>query len=380
MATRIMTNLRPRVGIHLKSFPIPSEAFVIEQARTLVDFEPEFLVRELLSTSTGFRVRAISSARRRRLFALLPGAWAFGGAGALQGFSLIHAHFGPNGVYGLPISQKLGIPLVVTFHGFDATVSRNELLFRSGLFGLQYMLRLSQLMDKGARFIAVSDFLHGKLLAMGMPGDKLVRHYIGVDLARFTPLPEAQRLPDIVCVGRLVAAKGIADLIEAFARIAVRFPDTRLRLVGAGKDRPAFERLVQERALQARVVFEGTMPHDQVAALVGRCAISVLASKTGSDGWQEAFGLASIEAAAAGLPVVVTRHGGLPETVVEGVTGLVVPEGGVDELADVLSQLLDSDSLRSRMGIAARRHVEKNFNLILQTQELERIYRGVLKK
>jgi glycosyltransferase involved in cell wall biosynthesis len=368
----------PRVGIHLKAFPIPSEAFVIEQARTLTEFTPEFLVRELLSPDSGFPVHALASKWRRRLFALLPGAWAFGGAEALRGLRLLHSHFGPNGVYGLSISEKLDIPLIVTFHGFDATVNRRELLLHGGVFGRKYLLGLPRLKARGAKFIAVSDFLQGKLAAMGMPQDKVVRHYIGVDLARFTPLAPESRRPDIVCVGRLVAAKGIADLIEAFALIAARFPETRLRLVGQGSGRAAFERLAQERGLQDRVVFEGTMPHAQVAELVRRCAVSVLASKTGQDGWQEAFGLASIEAAAAGLPVVVTRHGGLPETVVDGVTGLIVPEGGVAQLANALAQLLRDEALRTRMGTEARCHVEQNFNLSLQTRKLERIYTEVL--
>lgn len=367
-----------RVGIHLKAFPIPSEAFVIEQARTLTEFTPEFLVRDLLSPDTGFAVHALAQKWRRRLFAVCPGAWAYGGVEALRSLSLLHAHFGPNGVYGLSISEKLKIPLVVTFHGFDATVNHRELLLQGGMFGRKYLLGLPRLKARGAKFIAVSDFLQGKLAEMGMPQNKVVRHYIGVDLARFTPLAAGLRRPDIVCVGRLVAAKGIADLIEAFALISKRFPDTRLRLVGQGSDRAMFERLAFERGLQDRVVFEGTMPHAQVAELVRHCAVSVLASKTGQDGWQEAFGLASIEAAAAGLPVVVTRHGGLPETVSEGVTGMVVPEGGVAELADALAQLLQDDGLRTRMGDEARRHVEKNFNLSLQTRKLERIYTEVL--
>jgi glycosyltransferase involved in cell wall biosynthesis len=78
------------------------------------------------------------------------------------------------------------------------------------------------------------------------------------------------------------------------------------------------------------------------------------------------------------LPVVVTRHGGLPETVVDGVTGLIVPEGGVAQLANALAQLLRDEALRTRMGTEARCHVEQNFNLSLQTRKLERIYTEVL--
>lgn len=378
MAALLNGTARRSVGIHLRAFPLPSEAFVLEQARTLTEFSPRFLVRELLSLNTGFPVRAIDSKWRRRLFALQPGAWAFGGRGALRDLTLIHAHFGPNGVYGLPLSEAVDIPLVVTFHGFDATVNQREMALHRGVFGLKYLLGLPRLKQKGARFIAVSDFLLGKLREMGMPEHKLVRHYVGVDLQRFKPLAQEQRRLDIVCVGRLVAAKGIGELIDAFAQIAVRFPDTRLRLVGDGQDRAGFERQVAERGLAGRVVFEGAMAHGRVAEVVRGCAVGVLASKTGRGGAQESFGLASIEAAAAGLPVVVTRHGGLPETVIEGESGLVVQEANVSELADALAQLLRDDGLRHRMGQAARLHVEQQFDLSLQTQRLEQIYKGVL--
>lgn len=367
-----------RVGIHLRAFPIASEAFVVEQARTLTSFCPEFLVRELLRRDSGQAVRAIDSRWQRRLFALAPGAWAYGGRQALTGLDLIHAHFGPNGVYALPISEALGIPLVVTFHGFDATVGRREMALNRGVFGLKYVLGLPRLKRRGARFLAVSDFLLGKLHEMGMPEDRCVRHYVGVDPERFSPLAAEQRSRDIVCVGRLVVTKGIGDLIEAFAQIAPRVPDTRLRLVGDGAGRAQFEQLVAERGLQSRVIFEGAQPHQRVAEMVREGAVSVLASRTGLDGSQESFGLASIEAAAAGLPVIVTRHGGLPETVVEGTTGLVIPEAQPGLLADALLQLLRDEALRTRMGEAGRRHVEQKFNLALQTQALEQIYHEVL--
>lgn len=367
------------VGIHLRAFPIASEAFVVEQARTLTRYCPEFLVRELLRSDTGHEVRAIAPRWRRRLFALAPGPWAYGGRQALRGLDLIHAHFGPNGVYALPLSDALGIPLVVTFHGFDATVGRREMALHRGAFGLKYVLGLPRLKQRGARFLAVSDFLLGKLRDMGMPEERCVRHYVGVDLQRFRPVAAEQRSRDIVCVGRLVATKGIGDLIEAFAQIAPRVPDTRLRLIGEGRDRLQFERLVAELGLQSRVVFEGAQPHQRVAELVREGAVSVLASRTGLDGSQESFGLASIEAAAAGLPVIVTRHGGLPETVLEGSTGLVIPEADVPALADALIQLLRDDVLRARMGDAGRRYVEQKFNLALQTQALEEIYDEVLK-
>jgi colanic acid/amylovoran biosynthesis glycosyltransferase len=366
-----------RVGIHLRSFPVASEAFVMEQARTLTRFDPVLLVRQQTAPCT-LPIRALSDAShggwRRRLFALAPGAWAFGGPQALKDLDLLHAHFGPNGAYALPMARRLGLPLVTTFHGFDATVDRRNLLTEHGLYGLRFVVSLPRLRREGRLFLAVSDFLRDRLLALGFPERRVRRHYIGVDIDRFVPLPLEQRRPDIVCVARLTHAKGVGDLIRAFARVAARHPNCRLRLVGAGPQRAAFEQLCSELEVQRQVVFEGTMPHERVAALLRRCSVGVLASRRGRDGWQEAFGLAAIEAAAAGLPVLVTRNGGLPEAVEQDRTGAVVDEGDVAAMADCLDQWLSQPTMAERMGAAGRRRVQQRFSLRVQTTILEEHY------
>lgn len=377
-------NAQLNVGIHVNAFPIPSEAFVIEQARTLTSFHPVFLVRQQLREDVSLDCRPIQLGNRgklkKRVFALFPGAWAWGGMQSIGRLSLMHAHFGPNGVYALPIARELRVPLVVTFHGFDATVSRYSLLTKSGLFGIRYLAGMGRLQREGARFIAVSKFLQERLIGLGFPPDRIRQHYIGVDPQRFTPLPAAERSLDIVCVGRLMEAKGIGDLIQAFSRIARAFPESRLRLIGDGPDRQKFVSLAADCKLSDRVRFEGVMPHTDVAELVRRCAVSVLVSKRGANAWEEAFGLASIEAAAAGLPVVVSTNGGLPETVLHGETGFVVTEGDINGIADALTRLLSDAAMREQMGRAGRARVLQDFNLPRQTQLLEDIYLEAIQK
>jgi colanic acid/amylovoran biosynthesis glycosyltransferase len=366
-----------RVGIHVNSYPLPSEAFVIEQARALSRFKPVMFVRRQNRSVDEIECHAIAAGvhgLRRKVFALKPGVWAWGGPQAFADIGLIHAHFGPNGVYALPLSKAMKIPLVVTFHGFDATVRASDHFWHGGVFGLRYLLGLPALKRRATRVIAVSQFIESRLLTMGFPESSIRQHYIGVDPARFIPIAAHARSLDIVCVGRLTAAKGIEELIRAFAKIAPCFPESRLRLIGEGAERRAYEDLVGILKINGRVVFEGTMAHERVAAIVSRCAVSVLASKTGANGWQEAFGLASIEAAAAGLPSIVSRNGGLTETVEDGVTGLVIGESNVDELADALSTLLSDESLRERLGTAGRQRVLKQFDLNKQTAKLEDIY------
>ena len=365
------------IGIHVNVFPVPSEAFVIEQARALCRFKPVLMVRRKTCPVEGFECYEIPQSFfnwRRKGFALKPGIWAWKDNKSIYGLELIHAHFGPNGVYATPIAKALKVPLVVTFHGFDATVRSGSFFKDFGINGIQYLLGLPNLKRSAIRVIAVSQFIEARLAEMGFSKESITQHYIGVDTSRFMPLAAGDRSLDVVCVARLMAAKGIYELIMAFYKISKIFPESKLRLIGEGPQRKQYQQLVMDLSLTARVIFEGAMSHEQVAGIVRSCAVSVLASKTGKDGWQEAFGLASVEAAAAGLPVVVTNCGGLAETVVDGVTGIVIAQRSVDELVDALTILLTDADLRLRLGSAGRQRVIDKFDLHKQTSKLEDIY------
>ncbi|WP_293935304.1 glycosyltransferase [Iodobacter sp.] len=369
-----------KVGIHLNAFPLASEVFITEQARTMREFEPHFFVRQQLAEAANFKVlpiqRNAEGSLRKKLFALFPGKWAWGEK--LADLNLIHAHFGTNGVYALPIAKALDIPLIVTFHGYDATVSRLQLMRHGGVSGMMYALNRHRLVGAADKIIVVSEFLKKKMLNLGFPEKLLEQHYIGADLQKFSVIPLEKRNLDVVCVARQVEAKGIRELILAFSKVCSYFPEARLRLVGDGPDRGLFTLLVGELKLTEKVVFEGALPHVQVANIVSHSAIAVLFSKKGKNGSEEAFGLSAIEASAAGLPVIVSRHGGLTETVQHNETGFIVEESNVDELAGSLKCLLDSAALRETLGNSGRSFVEKKFNLHHQTSLLEVIYKKVI--
>jgi len=366
-----------KVAIHVNAFPVPSEAFVIEQARALQRYTPVVYARTQLTAQSSILCNSIPQSClgwRKKSFAIAPGVWAWGGKLAFKDVDVIHAHFGPNGVYALPLAKALGVPLLVTFHGFDATVRNRDLFMHGGMAGRKFLIGRASLFSQAKRVIAVSRFIESRLLTMGALPTAIQQHYIGVDTNRFQPLDESERSLDIVCVGRLMLAKGIDTLISAFAIIHQQFPESRLRLIGAGPDFQVFKDLAGYLGVSDKVIFEGTMAHTEVANIVRQCALSVLASKTGSNGWQEAFGLASIEAAAAGIPSIVTNHGGLPETVVHQETGLIVKENAPKELADAMAVLLRDTQLRRQLGISGRVRVLRDFDLFKQTKLLEDIY------
>ncbi|MBV9586584.1 MAG: glycosyltransferase, partial [Alphaproteobacteria bacterium] len=172
--------------------------------------------------------------------------------------ALVHAHFGRGGALALPIARVLGVPLVVTFHGGDATKDKN---YRSGLLPTVFMRRLAALRREAALFICVSDFIREQLLARGFPPEKLrVLHY-GVERAE-EPQPGAA-LPSryVLFAGRLVEKKGVTHLIEAMRRLEAAGRDLQLVVVGEG---PAAAELKKQAAPLGNVCFAGWMPNPEL--------------------------------------------------------------------------------------------------------------------
>ncbi|MEN3369360.1 MAG: colanic acid/amylovoran biosynthesis glycosyltransferase [Verrucomicrobiota bacterium] len=282
--------------------------------------------------------------------------------------TLIHAHFGTDGLLVLPLARALGVPLITSLRGYDVTRSDGALLRSGRLSWMRYALGKKRLQCNGALFLAVSDALRERAIAHGYPEARTLTHYNGVDLDRFRP-GVAPREPGLVLhVGRLVEKKGTKVLIEALARIA----NAKLVVIGDGPLRGTLEQ--QARALGDRVQFLGRLPSDEVANWMRRASVLAAPSLTAADGDAEGLPNVVVEAAASGLPVVGTIHSGIPEAIDDGISGFLVPERNAEALALRLTQLLGSESLRRDMGTAARRLAERKFSRQTLTARLESIY------
>ena len=189
-------------------------------------------------------------------------------------------------------------------------------------------------------------------MEIGCPEDRLHVNPSGADPEQYEPgRPEPGR---ILAIGRLVEMKAPQLTLAAFARIAGRFPEAHLDMVGAGPLQAACEAVIREHGLEARVTLHGAQSHDACAALSGRAAMFVQHSVTTSTGQKEGFPVAISEAMAAQLPVISTRHSGIPEHVQDGVTGLLVEEGDVEGMAAAMARLLEDPGLAAAMGKAGR--------------------------
>ena len=290
--------------------------------------------------------------------------------------SLIHAHFGVDGVYALPLAKRLGVPLITTFHGFDATLSTAALLCSPAW--ANYPLFRRRLAGEGDLFLCVSSFIRGRVLAMGFPAELTHVHYTGVDCQAIRPRDPSEETPTILHVARLVDMKGTRYLIRAFAAVARRHPDCNLVIIGDGPLRRPLHALTKTLQLERRVQFLGALPHAQVVAQMRGAAMLVLPSVHTITGRVEGLGMVLLEAAATGVPVVASRVGGIPEGVIDGHTGFLVPERDVDALSGRMSDLLDQPETRLQMGVQARAFVERQFELRRQGERLEAFYDAVL--
>jgi colanic acid/amylovoran biosynthesis glycosyltransferase len=164
-------------------------------------------------------------------------------------------------------------------------------------------------------------------------------------------------------------------LLGALSRVR---SDYQVVQIGTGEMQEDLCNLAGELGLSEKVSFMGAATSAVVADYMAKSDLFVLPSKTAKNGDSEAFGIVFIEAAASGLPVVATMHGGIPEAVNNGVNGLLVGEGDEVELANSIEKLLMSKELRVTFGEAGRRFVEANFDVREQSRLLDQIYMGIL--
>lgn len=278
---------------------------------------------------------------------------------------LIHAHFGRGGALALPIARALGLPLVVTFHGGDAT---KEGSYRKRLFPTVFQRRYAALRREAAMIVCVAEHIREALLARNFPAAKLKVIHYGVELETGGETPPPSGRPYLLFVGRFVEKKGVAHLLEAMRALERESAVVDLILIGDG---PIAETLKRQASGLRHAQFLGWLPNDEVRRFMrGALALCVpsVAARTG-----DAEGLPNVvlEAMACALPVIGSQAGGIAEAVEHGRTGFVVPQADSQAIAEPARRLLRDPALRRRMGHAARDAATARFSAIVQSRLLE---------
>ncbi len=287
---------------------------------------------------------------------------------------LVHAHLGEDiAVLALAeaVARLHGLPLVVTVHTsvrhtLVASDARSRRVKRWGgaLEG--------RAMERAAAVITLTERL--RVLAIEDGADPAAVHVIpsGVRPAQWAargpdPFPGLAR-PRVLFVGRLAFQKGVITLVEAAARMREA---AEVVLVGDGPDRAAVERRIAELGLQDRVTLTGSLRHAEIPGVLRHGDVLVLPST------YEELGSVLVEGMRAGLPIVGSATGGIPEVVREGETGLLCPPGDPAAFATAIDKLLADPGRRARMGAAARERARRYSWDRLAPQVLE-VYRAVL--
>jgi glycosyltransferase involved in cell wall biosynthesis len=290
--------------------------------------------------------------------------------------SLIHAHFGIDGVYALPLAEQLKLPLITTFHGFDATLSTAALACSPAW--VNYPLFRHRLAHKGSLFLCVSSFIRDRVLAMGFPEARTRVHYTGVDCTAIQLRDPCEESRTILHVARLVDMKGTEYLLRAFRVLLQTHAAVQLVIIGDGPLHRSLRALAAVLDLGNRVQFLGALPHAEVLAWMRKATMLVLPSIRTTTGRVEGLGMVLLEAAATGVPVIGSCVGGIPEGIVDGETGFLVPQRDVDALAGRMNDLIEDPAIRLHMRVRARAFVEKQFDIRRQSELLEGFYDEVL--
>lgn len=280
-----------------------------------------------------------------------------------QGVEVVLANYGMPGAHMLPICKALGIPLIVIFHGHDAT--ENKLLN-------QYQHKYKRLFEYASATIAVSAVMREKLLALGAIPEKLKLIPYGVDISKFNPSTTPSESSTFLAVGRFTEKKGPFYTIRAFHEVVKKFPEAKLVMV-AGKTGlyEACEKLVKELGISTSITFTGVKTSEEVAALMSSSLAFVQHSITASNGDMEGTPLAILEAAASALPIVSTRHGGIIEAIIQGKTGYLVDEKDEKGMAAGMIKLLENPEKAREMGLLGRAHITENHH---QEKQVRKIY------
>jgi len=277
---------------------------------------------------------------------------------------VVLAEYGMTGVRVANACRQARVPLVVHFHGYDASE-------RSVIE--QYADAYQRMFQQAVAVIGVSRAMESQLLALGCPREKLIYLPYGIDCERFEGARPANAAPNFVAVGRFVEKKAPHLTLLAFARVVAKCPDATLRMIGDGLLSGVCRDLVRGLGIEDKVAFLGSQPHDVVRKEMLRARAFVQHSVVASNGDSEGTPVAVLEAGAMGLPVLATKHAGIPDVVVDNKTGLLVNERDVVSMSEHMLTLVHNPAFAGELGRNAAAHVRKYYTIEDSLKRLARV-------
>src|SRR5689334_11431186 len=285
-----------------------------------------------------------------------------------RGADLMHIYFGHTGVHLLPFIQCWDKPCIVSFHGADVMLKAES---------PDYAIKLRRVFEAVPLVLVRSRSLERRLITLGCPPEKIRINRTGIPLAQF-PMVRREAPRDgrwrFLQACRLIPKKGLTTCLKAFAIFYRNNPGAELMIAGKGPLQPALEALAAQLGISDRVHFTGFLSQENLLKLYHSCHIFLHPSEMPADENQEGIPNSILEAMATGMPVLATRHGGIPEAVEDGRSGMLVEERDFEALAAAMKNLVRTPSAFREMGALASESVAANFEQREQIQQHEAHY------
>ena len=377
---------REKILIFNRKFCLISETFVYQQARDLAqNFDVHILAREftnphgfdfsifkkhVIDRPASFIGRALSKLIRILMnmnFELT--AKSFFELRRLvikNNFAAIHAHFGTNAVEILGFAKAYNIPLVVTFHGHDASLLLKD---------EKYKQKLPELFEYASGIIIVSRHMIENL-ELEPWLDKVHVIPCSVDPDKFTVRGNYKPSDTIKIVhsGRVVSTKGVPDLVKVFSELAEGYDNIELHIAGDGNELEKAKKLANELGHNDKITFHGRVSHEKVKELLNEADIFVLNSRTDEKGDMEGTPVSILEAMCLEKPVVSTIHAGIPDVIQHSQNGLLAHEYANDELKACIEKLIQNPELRDRLGDEAKATIDKYYTNSVMNRKINEIF------
>lgn len=277
---------------------------------------------------------------------------------------VVLAEYGQSGVELMDICYEMNIRLVVHFHGFDA--------YRVDVMK-SYGQRYHELFQKADAVIVVSENMRNQLLQLGCPENKIHLIYYGIDTSIFTNNERINLDLQFVSCGRFVSKKAPQHTIEAFQKVFEFYPQARLVMIGDGELLEMCKEKVNQLGLSNAVIFTGSLTAKEIAEIYHHSMCFVQHSVITEDQDSEGTPLAILEAMASGLPIIATRHGGIPEVVKDGVNGYLVNEHDTFGMAEKMKLILQNRSHSAEIGKHNSIYSCTNFSMEGYIEQLKQV-------
>lgn len=272
------------------------------------------------------------------------------------------------------VLEEKKIPYIVHVHGYDIT---------SSLTDPQYQKDLAKVLLNASFLIAASHHMKSLLVLLGASEEKIRVIRYGVDVDSITPILWEERVskkPSVIFLGRLTSKKHPIALLYAFKEVLEKIPDCSLTIIGDGPLENKVLELVKKLNIESSVNLLGSLPREKSFPIMNKHWVYAQHSVTSDSGDQEGYAISPAEAAAHELPVVSTIHNGIPEHVLDGVTGFLVPEYNYKMMAEKIIYLINNPDIAENFGKSGRKNIKKINDGKVRTFELKNLLQSLVVK